>query len=77
MRRQHVTEPRERRRDGSWRDTARTGSRPAGGGATRDPAPRVAVREVVHDPRAQGKATRGPDETATRRHLEGAEQGPM
>ncbi len=31
----------------------------------------------VRDPRAQGKATRGKDETATRRHLEGAEQGPM
>jgi hypothetical protein len=26
--------------------------------------------------RAQGKATRGHDEIATRRHLEGSEQGP-
>ena len=30
----------------------------------------------ARDQRAQGKATRGRDETGTRRHLEGAEQGP-
>jgi hypothetical protein len=28
-------------------------------------------------PEAKGKRTRGKDETATREHLEGAEQGPM
>jgi hypothetical protein len=27
--------------------------------------------------KARGRATRSPDEVATRRHLEGAEQGPM
>ena len=94
MRRQHVTEPRGRRRDGPARDAAWTGSRPTGGGATSvtsgvasgvasgggaqpGAVPSTAGREAVRDPRAQGKATRGPDEVATRRHLEGAEQGPM
>jgi hypothetical protein len=33
-------------------------------------------RYVRDDPRARGSDTRSPDETATRRHLEGAEQGP-
>jgi hypothetical protein len=29
------------------------------------------------EPKARGRATRSPAEIATRRHLEGAEQGPM
>jgi hypothetical protein len=31
---------------------------------------------IARDPRSMGKATRGHDEVATRRHLEGSEQGP-
>jgi hypothetical protein len=31
---------------------------------------------LARDPRSMGKATRGKDEIATRRHLEGSEQGP-
>jgi hypothetical protein len=38
------------------------------------PAPNVAVADQS---KAHGRATRSPDEVATRRHLEGAEQGPM
>lgn len=32
---------------------------------------------LSNDDRSQGKSTRGHDEVATRRHLEGSEQGPM
>ena len=32
--------------------------------------------ELARDPRSMGKTTRGHDEVATRRHLEGSEQGP-
>lgn len=31
---------------------------------------------IARDPRSLGKQTRGHDEVATRRHLEGSEQGP-
>jgi hypothetical protein len=31
---------------------------------------------LARDPRSAGKQTRGHDEVATRRHLEGSEQGP-
>lgn len=31
---------------------------------------------LARDPRSMGKQTRGQDEIATRRHLEGSEQGP-
>jgi hypothetical protein len=31
---------------------------------------------IARDPRSMGKTTRGHDEVATRRHLEGSEQGP-
>jgi hypothetical protein len=41
------------------------------------PNPDPASDPMTRDPRAQGEATRSPDETVTRRHLEGAEQGPM
>lgn len=38
--------------------------------------PRPNEDRLSEDARSQGKATRGQDEVATRRHLEGAEQGP-
>lgn len=38
---------------------------------------RTGFEPDVHDPRADGKQTRALDEAATRRHNEGAEQGPM
>jgi hypothetical protein len=38
---------------------------------------RPAEDRLSNDPRSAGKATRGKDEVATRRYLEGAEQGPM
>jgi hypothetical protein len=52
-----------------------------GGGRSRgpdEPSPRDATGkdELARDPRSMGKATRGQDEIATRRHLEGSEQGP-
>ncbi len=53
-----------------------------GGDQTRvaadDPPERDATGkdELARDPRSMGKATRGHDEVATRRHLEGSEQGP-
>ena len=39
--------------------------------------PRPNDDRLSRDDRSQGKGTRGHDEVATRRHLEGAEQGPM
>lgn len=39
--------------------------------------PRPSEDQLSKDDRSQGKGTRGHDEVATRRHLEGAEQGPM
>jgi hypothetical protein len=39
--------------------------------------PRPHEDRLSEDDRSQGKGTRGHDEIATRRHLEGSEQGPM
>jgi hypothetical protein len=44
--------------------------------ATRDAFTRPGPSDPGGD-RSQGKQTRGQDEIATRRHLEGSEQGPM
>jgi len=38
---------------------------------------RPADDRLSDDARSKGKSTRGHDEVATRRHLEGSEQGPM
>jgi hypothetical protein len=39
--------------------------------------PRPNQDRLSEDDRSEGKSTRGHDEVATRRHLEGSEQGPM
>lgn len=46
--------------------------------AAKEPPERDATGKdaLARDPRSMGKATRGQDEIATRRHLEGSEQGP-
>jgi hypothetical protein len=67
MRRLHVTDRRQRGREAPDSRPSNFRDRMLAG---------IGVRDEVPDPRAQGKATRSPDETATRRHLEGAEQGP-
>ena len=47
-------------------------------GAADEPPERDATGKdaLARDPRSMGKQTRGHDEVATRRHLEGSEQGP-
>ena len=48
------------------------------GSPTANPEPdRPDDDRLSNDARSQGKQTRGHDEVATRRHLEGSEQGPM
>lgn len=50
-------------------DQTRSGEPPA-------EQPRPSEDRLSRDDRSQAKSTRGHDEVATRRHLEGSEQGP-
>ena len=63
--------------DPDWRP--RQGGDQSRPGESQAPAdqPRPNEDRLSDDDRSQGKSTRGHDEIATRRHLEGSEQGPM
>lgn len=58
-------------------DQTRSGAGNRLGKENRPAESRPADDRLSDDARSKGQGTRGHDEVATRRHLEGAEQGPM
>ena len=66
----------KKEQDPSWRPRQGGDQTRGDEDATRDAVTRPPASDPGGD-RSQGKQTRGHDEVATRRHLEGSEQGPQ